>query len=1094
MASNSNLMTSSSSSSSAASASATASAVATSSATVMSTITEENWNVILVELQQNSGNRILSIINQSETYLKTNKFNFTHFIAWAIRNKNSTVLNRLLPFYSSVLVWEKYFKKIFNASVLRYAIQHKAFDTLISLLEKGAPLNDENDQNLFFEVNAFLMENDNTKFREYLASILMKGVKTYIPSLDLIRMIQAYAPRRMPYRDIPRFDNTLFTRLQNVISLKPYTTTDHQMTAMEQGGDFSAVYEDSRVHLRIFPANNHYAIKSLEFETSILASSFNSVFVNAKGICITPSIAAIFPLLEGDSLAAIVAARSRFNFPTSSVLRSAHNLATALFTWHSFDIPYRLLCSSHIFAEPNKLKLNIINADRYSLSKSAILPMQYRAPEIIRDIDAQQGSIEADIYALGCVMLLLAFGHEPWKDLSINEITQNLVTTDPLTHATKIKHQYDFPEKISSQFLEILKGCFHKEPSDRLPLRSIIEKLQRLIKINEETVQMPTMNWFHFSDTNFGNLSAEAGFLRNRITVNSAHADPNYINPNEPIVHYLKTLETMGTILPSMSKMNEQDLEIAAVLRPNGNVVLASVSFSISKNIFDRKVAVETASATAANAHLELPVELPLEVVCEIHRDDLPPHSEKDLLEQIQTHPLFGCFLSAIEQIKIHGFKVLEALREHSHAKLIVRGKDVPAEFLDNNGIAQFLLGVPSNTIPTSYHNGRESVPIFSLRLVNNPERVLACAWELGMKPMVSRFIHEKSYHIARMFSEDHTKFYGHTKSFKYSDIPVPAGVLIWEQSLHPVGIILARVTSNLQSHLQTSSISSTFSIDSAITAVLSASPASSVASVSSAPINSHSISQFIKIMQIQYQLYLYKEFADYLVDPNLYAKYQVINKARDMDLTPQNMPMHVPLTRYPSEFATKIYRLQEDCYFLVREFIQKINQIYLKLSSMIKDFSADTIDLQVIIKNLEKDETWLIEASRFCIHQTLTVARIFNDPVLKRHYANFLALAPENIPWPHRDTFLTELNRLGFVFDPTMNEPDRCRKVLNNDPSRDDVTVSHFRSWHLAAFQRYKNSFAAANQFDGQVVKDAGQVVKNDGQTASSSNCIAKK
>ena len=90
----------------------------------------------------------------------------------------------------------------------------------------------------------------------------------------------------------------------------------------------------------------------------------------------------------------------------------------------------------------------------------------WMAPEVIKETLARNGWKKADIWSVGCTIIEMATGKPPWSQYS------NAVTA--MYHIACMEDPPTLPETMTSEGKRFLESCFHRDPSKRGEVSSML--------------------------------------------------------------------------------------------------------------------------------------------------------------------------------------------------------------------------------------------------------------------------------------------------------------------------------------------------------------------------------------------------------------------------------------------------------------------------------------------------------------------------------------------------------------------------------------------------------------------------------------------
>jgi len=139
--------------------------------------------------------------------------------------------------------------------------------------------------------------------------------------------------------------------------------------------------------------------------------------------------------------------------------------------------------------EHNKVKISDFGLarfyDQYYNSSSAVIPVRWSAPEILR-----QGKVtsKCDVFSFGVVMWeIMEFGRIPWTEFSNSQVIDKILNYERLP----------CPKNCPQELYDMMKKCWHDKTDDRptfaLLHRMLREYVLRITKPRGElTVKEPT--------------------------------------------------------------------------------------------------------------------------------------------------------------------------------------------------------------------------------------------------------------------------------------------------------------------------------------------------------------------------------------------------------------------------------------------------------------------------------------------------------------------------------------------------------------------------------------------------------------------------
>ncbi|XP_067832935.1 high affinity nerve growth factor receptor-like [Heptranchias perlo] len=113
---------------------------------------------------------------------------------------------------------------------------------------------------------------------------------------------------------------------------------------------------------------------------------------------------------------------------------------------------------------------DIYSTDYYRVGGRTMLPIRWMPPESIM---YRKFTTESDIWSFGVVLWeIFTYGKQPWYQLSNNEAIECITQGREL----------ECPRTCPREVYDIMQGCWQREPQQRLTIKEIHSRLQRLVK------------------------------------------------------------------------------------------------------------------------------------------------------------------------------------------------------------------------------------------------------------------------------------------------------------------------------------------------------------------------------------------------------------------------------------------------------------------------------------------------------------------------------------------------------------------------------------------------------------------------------------
>lgn len=510
---------------------------------------------------------------------------------------------------------------------------------------------------------------------------------------------------------------------------------------------FHSVLKDRRVFVRT-SVGKDFNIDTFIREMNILAADSHPSIIRVRAICTpqsqpnsststtvstavlptpcdTPTLVMVRDFLEAQPLVNVLS-NDRRKWTFARVVNASTQLTEAVSKLHSFGMIVRDLSPAHLLITPvGDIRVGDFDLSRYATERPP-LSVGYQAPEHYDSTHNTTGSIEGDIYSLGCVLYAIAVGHHPWTGMSDKDI-----------RTAVLKHQTPpIPNDIHPELASIIKQCLHANPNERPTMEKVAISLRAIRETVPKAEQTP------------------AGQISFAIASNIATVDgirqklQPLATPNTVTLAREKYLASLGTIDPYLVVAKRVDSpSFYVVHRSNGNAVF------VTSGLWDPAAAATTAAtattaaaAGSASEQQNTPIALPeIELLAEAR--------ESELGSDLANSWLFQCLLEVACTAKRNYNKVRRLLRERQYATMEVLDANtcLPPEFVDpTTGRACMLLGIDSDPNTPKYfkHDGTP-IQIVTCKLLTLNQWRDSQEFAVGKRPLAARFSREGHHHTS---------------------------------------------------------------------------------------------------------------------------------------------------------------------------------------------------------------------------------------------------------------------------------------------------------------------------------------------------------